>query len=174
MSGEGGGGYWLTLLRDWGLAGIVVIAAFATFQWIFNPPPLSHGPAPDFTLPSLEGGQIAMADYRDKTVILNFWFSDCAPCRQEIPELAHWSEAHPEVPLIGVSTDRMDPSQVRTRALQLGVTYPVAHDMYARVAQDYHVNVFPTTMVVSGGEIRAVRVGAVNRTTLDDLVTYAP
>ena len=165
--------YWLTLFRDWALAGIVVIAAFATFQWVFNPPPLSHGPAPVFVLPNLDGGEVRLADYDGQTVVLNFWFSDCGPCRQEIPELSKWSEAHPDVPLIGVSTDRLEPAQVRTRAAQLGVNYLVAHDAYARVARDYSINVYPTTVIVKDGEIRAVRVGSVNRTTLDTLVAQA-
>ena len=165
--------YWLGLARDWGISLVIVLIAFGLYNWMTMPAPLTEGPAPAFVLPDLNGGEIELADFGEQTVVLNFWFTDCGPCRHEIPELSAWATEHPEVPLIGVSTDQLPPQQVRTRAKQLGVTYPVAHDAYGRVARQYNVGVFPTTVVVSGGEIRTVQMGAIDRTMLNELVAAA-
>ncbi len=165
--------YWLGLARDWGISLLIVMVAFGLYQFMTMPAPLAEGPAPAFVLPDLDGGEIELADFGEQTVVLNFWFTDCGPCRHEIPELSAWSAAHPEVPLIGVSTDQLPGEQVRTRAKQLGVVYPVAHDAYGRVARDYNVGVFPTTVVVSNGEIRNVQMGAIDGSMLDEMVAAA-
>ena len=45
------------------------------------------GPAPDFTLPGLRGGSVALAEHAGKPVVVNFWASWCHPCREEFPLL---------------------------------------------------------------------------------------
>ncbi|MBW2457209.1 MAG: TlpA family protein disulfide reductase, partial [Deltaproteobacteria bacterium] len=51
--------------------------------------PAPEGPeAPDFTLPTLDGGQISLSDYEgEKVVLLDFWATHCDPCLREMPEL---------------------------------------------------------------------------------------
>lgn len=164
------GNYWVGLARDWGLAAAIVLGGFLVWSVVAAPVTRTEGPAPTFILPDLDGGELDLASFGDRTVVLNFWFSDCGPCRSEIPELAKWSQEHPDVPLIGVSTDQMDVAMLRTRAKQLRIPYPIAHDRYFRVAGQYGVGVFPTTVVIRDGEIRAVRVGALDGAGLDALV----
>jgi peroxiredoxin len=52
--------------------------------------------APDFELPTLDGGTLRLSDYRGQVVILNFWTRTCPPCRQEMPDLAALAEAGTE------------------------------------------------------------------------------
>jgi thiol-disulfide isomerase/thioredoxin len=49
--------------------------------------------APAFRLPGLDGGLRGKDDYRGKVVLLNFWASWCAPCRQEFPSLERLQHA---------------------------------------------------------------------------------
>jgi peroxiredoxin len=43
--------------------------------------------APDFSLTDINGKTYTLAGLKGKTVIMNFWFTSCAPCLQEIPDL---------------------------------------------------------------------------------------
>jgi peroxiredoxin len=51
-------------------------------------PPQKRKPiAPPFSLTSLEGEKFELAALRGKVVVLNFWFTGCAPCVAEFGEL---------------------------------------------------------------------------------------
>ena len=42
---------------------------------------------PEFTLPNVAGRKVSLSDFRGKIVMLNFWASWCAPCREEMPAM---------------------------------------------------------------------------------------
>jgi peroxiredoxin len=44
-------------------------------------------PAPDFTLSDLNGKKWTLSKLKGKVVVLNFWFTSCPPCIQEMPKL---------------------------------------------------------------------------------------
>lgn len=162
----------LSLLRDWGLALGAVLGLMVLVQMVFPERIPSIGPAPDFTLPDLAGDAVTLSDH-DDVVVLNFWFTNCPPCRAEIPELSAFAKAHPDVPMYGLSTDAMSPAQLKIAAQRLGIDYRVLHDARALVARDYEVTAFPTTLVVRDMEIVQARVGAVDQHVLEHMVTAA-
>lgn len=43
--------------------------------------------APDFTTKDIKGNTIKLSDLKGKIVVLNFWFTSCKPCIEELPEL---------------------------------------------------------------------------------------
>jgi len=166
-------GFWLVLLRDWGLAVGVVVVIMLVFGQLLAPSTPTMGPAPDFTLPDLAGDAVTLSEVDEDVVILNFWFTDCPPCRAEIPELTAFAKDHPEVPVYGLSTDRMTPGRLLIASERLGVEYPVLHDARAEVARSYRVSAFPTTLVVKGMEIVQAHVGGVDRHALERMVSVA-
>ncbi|MBA2320443.1 MAG: TlpA family protein disulfide reductase [Deltaproteobacteria bacterium] len=171
MREAGWGRFVLGLLRDWGLALGFAIVAWAVWMRFFVGGPLTEGPAPVFTLPNPAGGSaIALDALGDGPIILNFWFTSCGPCRAEIPELARFHAENPDVPLIGVSIDEMAPSRLAQVSKRLGVTWPVAHDLDNTVSNAYGVTMYPTTIVVRGGQIEDVHLGGIDAAGLDRLV----
>jgi thiol-disulfide isomerase/thioredoxin len=51
-------------------------------------------PAPDFTLKSVDGKNVNLAQYRGKVVLVNFWATWCDPCRIEIPWLIEMQQKY--------------------------------------------------------------------------------
>ena len=66
------------------------MAALAVAFWPASPAvvgshPLVGQPAPGFTLTTLDGRQVSLAEYRGRPVVVNFWASYCEPCKIEFP-----------------------------------------------------------------------------------------
>jgi thiol-disulfide isomerase/thioredoxin len=49
--------------------------------------PASPSEAPDFTLPTLTGGNVTLSELQGTPVVLNFWSISCSFCRQQLPYL---------------------------------------------------------------------------------------
>jgi thiol-disulfide isomerase/thioredoxin len=62
--------------------------------------------APDWQLPLLTGGTMALSDLKGKIVVLDFWFKSCAPCVQQMVSLETLHKKFPneKVVVLGVNT----------------------------------------------------------------------
>jgi cytochrome c biogenesis protein CcmG, thiol:disulfide interchange protein DsbE len=135
----------------------------------FDPVAVLGTPAPRDTLPLLDGGTVRLDDLQDKAVIVNFWNSWCAPCRQEAPDLASFyaqNAAAPDFALIGIVIDDSE-SAARDYVAAERIPWPIALDPGSRAMLDFGTTGQPETYAISpSGVIVAKRSGPA---TVDDL-----
>lgn len=82
--------------------------------------------APDFARADLNGKQVRLIDYRGKVVLLNFWATWCAPCREEMPAFSKWQRdlKAKGLQVIGVSMDD-DVASVKRWLAKYPASYPI-------------------------------------------------
>jgi cytochrome c biogenesis protein CcmG/thiol:disulfide interchange protein DsbE len=117
--------------------------------------------APDFTLMSLDGEEIALANLRGKVVFVDFWATWCGPCRESIPHLVNLYKTYHEkgVVIIGVSVDKGGTDLVRRFAKSLDIPYPIVIAP-GDLEKQYGVTALPTGFLIDkDGKIREKFVG---------------
>lgn len=158
------------------------VGAVATWAGVGAPAKVDHqrldtgprsGPAPPFALPDLAepGRPVALADFRGRPVVVNFWASWCVPCRREMPRLARAARRlDGRVAFLGVNyKDQRDGALAFAR--EAGVPYPSVVDGDGAVGQGYGVYGLPTTVFVDAeGRIVGRYLGEMKGRTLDRLL----
>ncbi|TMD55798.1 MAG: redoxin domain-containing protein [Chloroflexi bacterium] len=158
-------------LAAWSVGGLTVGAALAVLGWGVTHPPLAAPsgvvgrPAPPLTIQAFDGSRIAVADFRGRPVVLNFWASWCVPCRQEAPVLAAAARSTPGVEFVGAGIqDREGPARAFQQQFQ--EPYPVGLDAEAGYLR-YGVTGPPETYFIDGaGRVRYRFLGPLDAGTL--------
>jgi len=127
---------------------------------------------PVFSLAGRTGKATSIATWKDKSLIINFWATWCAPCRKEIPLLqslaTEW--AGRDVEVIGIAVDHRD--QVLDYADRFKITYPLligeGDALDAAAAFGFDSPVFPFTVFTDRrGEVVTLFVGELHQRQAD-------
>jgi len=73
------------------------------------------------TLKDIDNNNISLSKYKDKWLLINFWATWCAPCREEIPELNHLFKNNKNIFLLGVAIDEI--TSVKEFILKTPINY---------------------------------------------------
>ena len=123
---------------------------------------LLNQPAPDFTLTDLKGKPCTLSALKGKIVVLNFWFTTCPGCIQEIPELNKLKKKYAQKGVVFLALG-LDNEKTIKRFLK---SHPFEYRLLqkAQITSDrYQINAYPTSMVIDrGGVIRYQQVGGEN------------
>ncbi|MCS6870609.1 MAG: TlpA disulfide reductase family protein [Anaerolineae bacterium] len=117
-------------------------------------PRLRQASAPILTGRTLDGAPFSLSAQRNVPIIVNFWASWCAPCREELPALQTLHQAGFHV--IGVNVG--EPEQVAAAfAAAQGVTFPNIADADYYWLRMFRVRVLPSTIFINAdGTVREV------------------
>jgi len=123
--------------------------------------PWPGGPTPGLELRELDGRGHRLADYRGKVVLVNFWATWCAPCRDEMPSIQRLKEKLAGRPfeVLAVNLDEPE-ARVRKFLSQMKVDFTVLLDPEKKVARAWEARILPASFVIGpDGRIRYSLVG---------------
>ena len=131
---------------------------------------LDRKPAADFTLADASGAKVALADYKGKVVLLNFWATWCGPCKVEIPWFIEFNKTYKDrgLAVVGVSLDDDGWKSVKPYLAEKKIDYTVVVGNDA-VSKSYgDVDSLPTTFIIDrDGRIAFTHTGLVSKGTYE-------
>ena len=140
-----------------------------------GPAPAIDAPAPDFTLLDVDGNVVSLSDFRGQTVVLNFWATWCAPCRQEFPEFVSAYNRQKDQGLVILAVNvRENSDSVGKFARDFQAIFPILLDRNGSVAAQYRMQGLPVTWFVDeSGVIRGQVIGLVTKSLLSSNLEQA-
>jgi cytochrome c biogenesis protein CcmG, thiol:disulfide interchange protein DsbE len=150
------------------LVASVFLFSFAPGGLLNNPPPATGKTVPEFSLRTVQGGEVKLADLQGKPVVINFWATWCPPCREEMPMFEKMARSlQGKVVFLAVDYDE-DLKVVADYVRQNGLSLPILLDPGGVINDRYYIRSFPTTFFVdSKGILRAQHIGG-----LDEALIY--
>lgn len=107
--------------------------------------------APDFTLPSADGKEVALHDFAGRKVLLVFTQAGCGPCRSVVPELNRLAvggrianPSHPQVLVV----NNGDAEATRKWSAEVGARFPVLAQTQFSISKKYEVFATPFAFLI--------------------------
>lgn len=126
----------------------------------------------DFSFPDLKGRSVSLSDpaFKGKITVVQLLGTWCPNCMDETRFLLKYSQAHPDVAVLGLAFERSaDPAvahpKIERFIQRYGVNYPILlagtiEEAGQKLPQLNHVMAFPTSIVVDKkGQVRKIHTG---------------
>ena len=115
----------------------------------------------------LSGNPVRLSDLKGKTLIVNFWGTWCAPCKEEMPDLARFQieNSSKNVQIVGIGIDSV--ANMRSYANGNPVSYPLLTGTGATISLTRELGnssgALPYTLVInSENKATFVKVGRIS------------
>ncbi|MGH8701710.1 MAG: TlpA family protein disulfide reductase [Burkholderiales bacterium] len=111
--------------------------------------PWPGGATPGLELRDLDGRAHRLAEYRGKVVLVNFWATWCAPCRDEMPSIQRLKEKLAGKPFVVLAVNLDEPeARVRKFLSQMKVDFTVLLDPEKKAAKAWDARILPVSFVI--------------------------
>jgi len=117
-------------------------------------------PAPNFTMPGLDGKTASLTDYRGKVVLLNIWATWCPPCVEEMPsmEKLHQELKDEGFEILAVSIDVSGAKTVIPFMKKHKLSFPALIDTKGVIKSLYQTTGVPESFIIDKDGIIAEKV----------------
>ena len=130
-----------------GAAAVVAIATAAAAQTQIKP--WTATTTPPLALKDVEGRRVDLAGLRGRVVVVNFWATWCAPCKDELPSLQRLREKMTGKPVEVLTVNYGEMAErVRPFVEKEGLTLPVLLDTQKDAGREWRVGGLPMTFIV--------------------------
>ena len=164
----------VTKKRMLAVFGFLVLSTMLISSCI-RPPSESEGalqigrPAPQFTLPDLNGSEISLDQYKGRVVMLDFWASWCGPCRMTMPMIENLQKKYANS-LVLLTINLQEPKDVVEEYVwKQGIQSQVLLDEDGSVGEAYGTISIPMQIIIDKqGIVRFIQSGF-NASTLSQM-----
>ncbi len=115
-------------------------------------------PAPAFRLPRLDGGELALEDYRGRNVLLVFSDPGCGPCNELAPRLEQVQRQRPELQVVMIGRGEAEAN--RAKVAEHGLSFPVVLQKQWELSRSYGMFATPIGYLIDEQGIIAADVAA--------------
>jgi thiol-disulfide isomerase/thioredoxin len=105
----------------------------------------------DFKIKDLDNNDVALASFKGKVILLNFWATWCGPCKAEIPGFVEMQAKYrDQLTIIGYSVDD-DAVKARAFAQEYKMNYPILLGLGREDVQDAFGPIWgiPSSFIIS-------------------------
>ncbi|MGD8782745.1 MAG: TlpA disulfide reductase family protein [Ignavibacteria bacterium] len=114
---------------------------------------IGFGAAKPFKVCTMKNDTISLSSLKGKIVVMKFWYINCAPCRQEIPELNKLVEKYDKDNVVFLAFALDDRAELNNFLDHVNFDYEVIPNAN-KIVEDYGVKYFPSHFIVNQiGEI---------------------
>lgn len=126
---------------------------------------------PRVNLQTLGGDSYSSTDLVGHPLVINLWFSTCAPCNRELPAFA---AAHSvfgdQVRFVGINSSGLGSQSEEKFARNRGVNYELFYDPNGEFTTAMRIANFPQTLLVNADGTIVDQTGELTAAKLEDLI----